>query len=368
MKDVVIVGAGFAGLTLGLWCQRAGASVTVVDRGVTPGSPQGLSAAPVTVQQGLLYHHVERWHGRDAAASVADALSVAVDDAHMLAEELGVEAMPLAVSTATDDGHEAFWIRYESMAMRAAGLEPEFDDVPRLPWNVRPYLTGSGLAIDPIRLRDHLLDAFVDAGGTLSEKVPAEAGTRISATPWPAARGALVRPRLRRATWRWAEAHGLELDRAWNVIDHGGAVLVPRQDGAVAVGTRSEDPLAWLAARGASVSIIRRWDAPTCDSVDALPFVGHLTPGRSVGRGAGQRSGDLVMAGFGPWELTLGLAAVRQVFTHLTTGAEFPWTPRRLVRPATVGRVAWGATRRAWNLNTVTPFPKAPRFRTRHSR
>lgn len=368
MKDVMIVGAGFAGLTLGLWCQRAGASVTVVDRGVTPGSPQGLSAAPVTVQQGLLYHHVERWHGRDAAESVADALSLAVDDARGLIEELAVAATPIPVATATDDGHEAFWLRYESMAMRRVGFEPEFDDTPRLPWDVRPYPNGTGLTVDVTCLRDHLLEAFIDAGGTLSETLPPKAGTRISATPWPVSRGALVRSRLRRTTWRWAEVHGLELDRAWNMIDHGEALLVPQQNGSVAVGTRSEDPLTWLAARGVSASIIRRWDAATCDSVDALPFVGHLRLSGAARRSTGQRAEDLVMAGFGPWELTLGMAAARQVFTHLSTGAEFPWTPQRLVRLATVGRTAWGATRHAWNLNTVTPFPKAPRFRTRHSR
>lgn len=367
--DIVIVGAGFAGLTLALWCQRSGARVTLVDR-LTPGDPTGLSAAPVTAQQGLLYHHVERWHGTATAQRTADALLLAEQDVTDLADELDVAVTPTRAATATDDGHEAFWLRYEAMAMHRVGVEAEFDDVPRLPWPVRPYVTSDAWTLDPVAYRDALLVAFRDAGGTLREHVPTGPAIRVSATPWPTVARGAVRDRLTRATWRWATVAGLGLagsglDRAWDLIDQGGALLVPTADGAH-VGAPARDPLAWLAARGQRVRVLARWEATTTDSFDGLPYVGP------IGRAAH------VMAGFGPWELTRGTAAARQVHTHLvrprlvgdvdSRRATWPWSPRRRVRPETLGRAAWGALRLRMNLNSVTPFPKAPSFRTTHHR
>ena len=361
MRDVVIVGGRIPGLALALWLQRSGRTVTVVDRGIVAGRIDGLSPAPAATSAGLFFHHTERWHGRAAARTAASEIEAAVAAATDLAQELDVAAQPTTVAITTSDNHEAFWVRYESMAMHRAGLRPEFDDAQRLPWPVRPYLEQPGQLIDPVALRDRLLQAVLDAGGELRDEVP-EAGVRVSATPWPVTDPLLIRPRLRRSTWQWAEITGLELDRVWAGIDDGGVLLIPSSDGAL-VGARDVDPADWVSARGPKVEVRRRWESSAAESREALPFVGSLPFTRSLGRG------DFVMAGHGPWDLSLGLAAARQLHGAITgTADELPWAPQRAVRPETLGRAAWGATRLKLNLNSVTPFPKAPRYRSTHHR
>lgn len=360
MRDVVIVGGRIPGLALALWLLRSGRRVTVVDRGIVPGRIDGLSAAPASLSAGLFFHHTERWHGQEAARTAASELEAAVAAASDLAQDLDVAVQPTTVAIMTSDNHEAFWVRYESMAMNRAGLRPEFDDEQRLPWPVRPHLEQPGQLINPVALRDRLVAAVLDAGGQLRDDVP-EAGVRVSATPWPVTDPLLLRPRLKRSTWQWAGITGLELDRVWIGIDDGGVLLIPSADGAL-VGARDLDPVAWVGERGLQVEVRRRWESSAAESREALPFAGALGPTTS-GRG------DYVLAGHGPWDLSLGLAAARQLHGAITGATQdLPWAPQRTVRPETIGRAAWGATRLKLNLNSVTPFPKAPRYRSTHHR
>lgn len=352
-SDFVIVGAGLPGLLTALWCVRAGATVTVVDRGLRPGTPAGLSMAPITRQHGLLFHHIERWHGVRAGRRLDAELAVAHRLLADVVTELDVPCHDMPMATTTQDGHEAFWLRYEAVAMRRVGLRSDYDDEPFLPWPVRPYLTAVTRWCDPVQLRDTLLTAVRDAGVRLQAEVPA--GRRVAATPVPPVAGAGLRLRLLRSVWHWADVTGVVLDRIVDDIDDGGVLLVPRSGGVTSIGRRDADPVAWLADRVPTLEVLERWSTVTSDSRDGLPFVGPLN-----------RS-DLVMCGFGAWDLTLGTAAARQMSAGLlrgaasgSTDADWPWTPWRAVRPRTVARAAWGATRLRLGLNSVTPFPKAP--------
>src|SRR4051812_47965760 len=71
--DVVVVGAGLAGLCTALQCAEAGASVAVVEAGVIAGRTTGHSTAKITALHGLIYADLARGKDRATAATHAAA-------------------------------------------------------------------------------------------------------------------------------------------------------------------------------------------------------------------------------------------------------------------------------------------------------
>jgi glycine/D-amino acid oxidase-like deaminating enzyme len=71
--DVVVVGAGLAGLCTAMACVQDGATVLVIDAGPIAGRTTGHSTAKLTALHGLTYHRLARGKGRDTAAAYAAA-------------------------------------------------------------------------------------------------------------------------------------------------------------------------------------------------------------------------------------------------------------------------------------------------------
>jgi glycine/D-amino acid oxidase-like deaminating enzyme len=350
-ERVTVLGAGLTGLTLGLLCAKAGHRVTVVDPALRIGDPRGLMAAPASVQQELQYHHVWRWAGTAAAQAYAEQVRLAQDVVVALASDVGVPVHRTDVATVTKDGKEAFWLRYEAQAMRAAGLDPAFTDTSGLPFSTRPQLVSSDQPVVDVTLyRDQLAEAFRSAGGELSPHAPGKAGDGwvVSTTVEPMFDGAGMRVRLRPARWTWVEFTAAALPtRSMSDLDDGGHVLAVAGDRAW-LGSRSGSALDWVTRHVEDVTVRAQWEARTNASFDALPFVGHA---------GGHRR--LVACGFDCWELTLGTAAAMQLLDVINGSAErLPWQPRRLPRAVTVGRAVWGRVRHGLRIHPVTPFPR----------
>src|SRR3954451_14819813 len=71
--DVVVVGAGIAGLLTATLLHRSGADVLVVDRDDVGGVATRNTTAKVTALQGTRYHDITAARDADAAASYASA-------------------------------------------------------------------------------------------------------------------------------------------------------------------------------------------------------------------------------------------------------------------------------------------------------
>lgn len=355
-QRVTVIGAGITGLTVGLLCAREGHHVTVADPGVRLGSRSGLPAAPMTAQQELQYHHIWRWAGERAVHSYAREVRAARQFVLDAARDLLVPVSRADMATVTTDGHEAFWLRYEVRAMRAAGLDPVFTDVTGLPFSTRPQLIlPAQPMLDPLAYRDGLVAAYTAAGGELADTVPAgaDAGWLVSTTPDPAFDGAGIALRLRSATWNWVAftagdqaalptRHICDLDDGGRVLGAAGEIVY--------LGSRRASSIDWVTRHVANAQILDQWQARATASFDSLPFVGYAGP-RSARR--------LVACGFDVWELTLGTAAAVQLAGVIGGRApELPWQPARFPRPASVGRALWGAIRYGLRINPVTPFPR----------
>lgn len=354
-QQVTVFGAGLTGLTLGLLCVRAGHRVTVVDPALRPGDPRGLMAAPATVQQELQFHHIWRWAGEQAAVTYGDQVRRGQEFVLATAGELGLLVHRADLATVTTDGMEAFWLRYESRAMRSAGFDPDFTDTTDLPFNARPQLVSEQQPVlDVMAYRDGLLAEYAAAGGEITARAAADAGNGwvVSTTPEPVIDRAAMRPRLRPATWNWVEfsttAEALP-NRSLSDLDEGGRVLSVAGDRAW-IGSRIAPGLDWVTRHIKDARIRAQWQAPTTATLDSLPFVGH----------AGNRSEQrLVACGFDCWELTLGSAAALQLAAVIEGSDErLPWQPLRVPRPASVGRALWGRVRYGLGIHPVTPFPR----------
>lgn len=348
--DLGIWGAGITGLTLGLLQARSGRKVAVIDPILPLGQQEGLPAGVLTMNQELQYHHITRWRSAAAAATYAEQNRRGIEFVLGEAAEaaVAIERMPMATYTA--DGHEAFWLRYEARAMRASGLEPEFDDAPALKYDIRPELVLEDQAIiDLVAYRDHLAQSFTDAGGILETK-PVPARTLVSTTAYPPVKDHLgLRHRVDLATWNWLRVEVDELpDRIRFDLDENGRLLVPWQ-GQLLVGSRRDSGVEWVDAHLPGAKIVGHWQAKAAASLEALPLVGV------------NGSPDLLAAtGFDVWELSAGTAGALQLHDHLTgTGVgQLPWSPIRFPRASAVFRAVWGRTRYQLDLNRITPFPK----------
>ncbi|MDO5681851.1 MAG: FAD-dependent oxidoreductase [Propionibacteriaceae bacterium] len=355
-ERVTVIGAGLTGLLLGLLSVRAGHRVTVVDSGLHPGEPRGLMAAPAAVQQELQYHHVWRWAGTPALQAYAEQVRLGQDLVVAAADDIGVPVHRSDMATVTTDGMEAFWLRYEVQAMRAAGLDPEFTDAGGLPLTTRPQLLSPDQpVVDVTAFRDGLLAAFQSSGGEVAYAAPDDAGTGwvVSTTPEPVFDRAGIRARLRPATWNWVEFTAdpdAMPQRSMSDLDDGGRVLTVAGDRAW-LGSRNAPGLDWLVRHIDGVTVRNQWQATTTATLDARPFVG------AVGHPAHRR---LVACGFDCWEITLGAAAAVQLLGVISgrDDATLPWQPLRAPRPAAVARAAWGRVRHGLKIHPVTPFPR----------
>lgn len=355
-ERVTVIGAGITGLTLGLVCARAGHEVVIADPGLRPGTADGLSAAPISIQQELQFHHIWRWAGAPAVRAYVRELTRGQEFVLAAADDLGLRVDRANMATVTADGHEAFWLRYEARAMRSAGLDPDFTDTTGLPFSTRPQLISPAQPmIDPVAYRDGLVSAFVAAGGLLVAETPADADTgwQVSTTPTPVFDHAGMRIRLRPATWNWVSFTAddpAELPtRQIFDLDDGGRVLGIHGDIRY-LGSRRAASIDWVTRHIENPRILDQWQVPVTGTFDSLPFVGY----------AGSRSERrLVACGFDLWELTLGSAAGLQLAAVISgEDPDLPWQPVRFPRPASIGRAVWGAFRHGLKINPVTPFPR----------
>src|SRR3954451_18494364 len=89
--DVVVVGAGIAGLLTATLLHRSGASVMVVDRYDVGGVATRNTTAKVTALQGTRYHDITSTRGPDGAAAYAAAQLDAVDGLRRVIQDDAVE-------------------------------------------------------------------------------------------------------------------------------------------------------------------------------------------------------------------------------------------------------------------------------------
>lgn len=351
--DVVVVGAGLAGLCTALRCAEDGARVAVLEAGVIAGRTTGHSTAKLTALHGATYHRLARGKGVELAARYAAANIDAVTRLREAIDRLGIEcALTEATAytcAATAEGVAT--IEAEAEAARAVGLPIELvdGDVCEVPARAAVALGGQA-HVDPVRLCVGLADAVVHLGGFVLESTRVDSvdeaadGCRVTAgdltiecdvavlaTHLPIEDPAMLSGRVRpeRSYVVAGPRHGpvpegmyLAVDAGWSVRPAAGpdgpVVLVGGEGHAMSDHVASADHYRALEALARTTFAVEpqdRWSAFDYATTDGLPFIGRLAP-HSARR--------FVATGFHKWGMSHAMVAA-VLISDLIAGRDTPY-------------------------------------------
>jgi glycine/D-amino acid oxidase-like deaminating enzyme len=350
--DVVVVGAGIAGLTTALLLEREGMDVVVLEMRHVAAGATGYNTAKLSSLHGLTYTQLERSLGRDGARLYGEANEAGVARVFELADELGIDC-DLARKpnyTYSEDAAEVDELREEARLAAELGLPASYVGELDLPFGVAGAVRFDDQAeFNPVKYVDGLAAAL---GGPVHE------GTRVTGLGSGGVSTALghsVKARhvvvathlsfLDRGLY-FARCHpersyvvaghvagavpaGMYLSTespAHSIRAHGDWLLVggeSHKTGQADAGERYDRLAAWARERfGLEPEL--RWATQDHMPVDGVPYVGRHDP----------LSGDVwVATGFRKWGLAMGTAAGELLAAQIG-GREHPWTrlfdPNRL--------------------------------------
>lgn len=337
--DVVIVGAGIAGLTTALLVARAGRSVAVLEALHVGAGTTGRTTAKASTLQGTKYQRITEHHGSEAAKQYAtaqvDALAWMSDHVASSSIACDWEVRPAINYAVTADGQAT--VEAELEAAAAAGLPVE-RMVGDLPFDTTAAIGIAGQAqFDPQAYLDAIaaqVAAEPSAQIYESSRVTSISGLRRHTVTTDGGRircGAVVVATLlpivdRGLFFARAEPKSSYLIalRANGPLPHGmylsadpdsrslrtargpdGDLLLvggqghPTGKGAPTL-ARYQELANWAAVRMPVDSVVARWSAHDIVPADHLPWVGSSSPATP---------NVLTASGFDKWGMTMGTAA-----------------------------------------------------------
>lgn len=353
-SDVVVVGAGIAGLTTAYRLARAGRSVLVLEARSVGDGVSGHTTAKVTAQHGLRYARLRRSKGAEAAAHYAaaqlDALEWIDDEVRTHEVECEWQRVPTHLFGTTPQDRDD--LEQEAEACSAAGLPASFRErSSTLPFDHRGVVRVEGQAqFHPGRWLRHLATQVEAHGGVVAEgqrvlDVVDGGRTVVTATHRVRASEVVIAthfPILDRGGW-FARLEperdlvvsgpvdparapdgpylGVGVSRSLRTTpgrDGGIDLIVGGENyrtGAASDVLRRHQVLAqWAADHFGVEEVTHRWSAHDLVTPDGVPYAGPYHPGASH---------LWVLAGFNLWGMTGGTAA-GQLVADLILGRADP--------------------------------------------
>ncbi|GHA57044.1 iron-sulfur-binding protein [Streptomyces tauricus] len=363
--DVVVIGAGMAGLSIAWELTRAGRGVLVLDADRVAAGVSGYTTAKLTAAHSLVYERLRRTRGKEGARQYAHSQQAAVERVASVAAELGVDCdleRSSALTFTVDPGQRATFAA-EAEAAAEAGLAADLVTETDLPFPVAAAVRVAHQArFHPRKYLLALADDITARGGVihertrvtgLSEGTPCELTTErgatvtandvVVATHYPVFDRALHFARLspRRELVVAAPLPASAAPEHMYITDDLGKrsvrtapfdegrrlLIVTGESFTPGTGDTNERFLrldAWMHEHFPVGDTAYRWAAQDNDVSDGVPLVGPYHPGaRHV----------YVATGFGGWGMSGG-AMAGQLLASTLTGTEPEWAglydPRRL--------------------------------------
>jgi glycine/D-amino acid oxidase-like deaminating enzyme/nitrite reductase/ring-hydroxylating ferredoxin subunit len=373
--DVVVIGGGITGLTLGLLLAEAGRRVTVLERNRLGTGTSARTTAHLTASLDVDYRTLSSRFGDEGARSVVASTLEAIDEIERRAAldegSCGFRRLPGYRFTERPDHGQP--LEREAELARAFGLDAHCVDEVPLPFGVvRAIRFERQAQIEPVEYLRLLARLLRVAGGTIYEHAPvvevSEGAARLAhgpcvraeavvdATHTPVGLVASIQTRITAFT-SYVLAARLEgpappalfwdTEDPYHYLRSVGeeTLLVGGEDHRTG---REEEPAArlarleeWTRKRFPVQSVVARWSHELFEPADGLPYVGALPGSRS----------RLVAAGFSGTGLTFGTVAARllcDLLTHGTSPLEALYSPRRIKPLAAARPVAEETLRIGW--------------------
>lgn len=340
--DVAVVGAGITGILTAYDLILRGKSVALLEAARVAEGTSGNTTAKVSVQHTLIYDHLARSLGAEAAELYAESQQDALVRIRNLVDDLAIDCdlEDRSAYTYISRHSSPELIRREVDAALAAGLPAGYVESPGVPFETGPAIGVDGQAqFHPRKFLLGVLQAFLACGGLAFEhtrvvgldfvrqhRLTTDAGHHVvakaivTATHFPVFDRTIVFPRLTpHREWVVAgpipvadDPQGMfitpdggtrsirtaPLDDENRLLIVTGSSSVPGRPGAAA---RLEELTDWASAAFPRWRRTHHWAAQDHNSTDRLPF---------VGRTGTRWFGDLYIAtGFGGWGMTNGMMA-----------------------------------------------------------
>jgi glycine/D-amino acid oxidase-like deaminating enzyme len=355
--DVVVVGAGIAGLLTATLLRAAGRQVLVVERDVVGGVATRNTTAKVSALQGTTLSKIADARDADAALAYATAQVDAVHNLAALITDMGIEcAMTRADAftyAAYDEGVRR--VAEELRAAQAAGLPVESTDTIGFPVDVQAAIVlRDQFHMNPAQLCRGLADALPDdavaeytsvsdineSNGSVT--VTTDNGSCVTAQHVViATQSPIVDPMLLANRCTPMQSYAIAITAPADVpntmclsaddftislrpatAQDGTPLLIVggngHRMGESATAERWSDLEVWADKYLSQVDVQYRWATHDLVTTDHVPFVGRL-------RSTAQRS--WVATGFGKWGMTNGYVAARLITDAITEAAPQPWAP-----------------------------------------
>ena len=370
--DVVVVGAGIAGICTAWELSRTGRSVVLVEADRVAAGVTGYTTAKLSAQHTMIYADVEKKFGREAARFYALSQQQAVERVVQVSAELGLdcELERRAAYTYVQEEGGVDGVRAEAEAASRAGLAASFVTEIPLPFPVaaavrvedqaqfhpRKYLLG--LVADLVRSggrvfeRSRVVELHEGSPCTVRTEHGATvtAGDVVVATHYPVFDRAMLFARLsvRRelvvaaAIAEQDAPEGMFITQEQNTrsvrtapYGDGRRLLIVTGEhftpGDSAVTDRYERLLDWTSAHFPTAEVAYRWATQDTSSLDGVPYVGPFHLGSDH---------TWVATGFGGWGMSNGVMT-GQLLRDLIGGTPPPWAslydPRRVKPTSEVG-------------------------------
>jgi len=355
--DNVIIGGGIVGILTAYHLKKKGRDAIILEAARLCSGQTKNTTAKITLQHGLIYHHLIEKAGREQAALYAEANHDAIAEYKKIIREKGIECQFRECSSYLYTLENEEKLIQEAEAAKALGISAEYTLKTELPFEVKGALCFYDQAVfhpllflekiaDDIKVYENTRVLTVNDNEIITERHKIKAKNIIFATHYPFINvpGFYFIRMHQERSYVLALKDTKQMDNIYYGVDKGGLSFRKSGDlmllgggnhrtGENKEGGKYRDLCLQAEKLFPGSREVCRWSAQDCMSVDNIPYIGKY---------AADRPDWYVATGFRKWGMTSSMVAARVISALIEEGVsqyEELFTPKRLMLQASAAHL-----------------------------